>query len=440
MLKLDYLKTVLQYEAGKPNKAYLQRTWAISAFAIVIEAPDAYQKNPYLHRLVRTVTGVYFVDGDGQLVQITDADQQPLFRFTDTIKVDPTWAPNITGEIETTVGRMFVNQVAISGVFGAKVPYVNKSFKVGDIEDYIAKRLEVTPKDPSQKNGERIYIDEYCQFVDRLQYISALSTLCNYSATRKNIVAPPGIDKFRSELAKEYGDRIKDPVVLSEFEAKLKAYADEYLQDDPSNGIFLSGRTKDNGYRRMFLEFGADMQLRPSTSVVPIVKPLTEGWSTDPTEFTAMMNGIRAGSYSRGLETVNGGVTAKSLLRSLGSYTIKQEDCGSKLGLVRTFSQKDWSGLIGRYVQDGNTWKLVADEEQARQYADQTVTMRSPMYCQSTTGSFCRICTGEKLALNPNGLSLAATDVSAVILSASLKAMHGKVLSTARFDYTKHLT
>ena len=57
-------------------------------------------------------------------------------------------------------------------------------------------------------------------------------------------------------------------------------------------------------------------------TITPVINSLQEGWPTDPVEFTAMMNGLRYASFSRGSETVKGGVSAKYLLRAGNNFKI----------------------------------------------------------------------------------------------------------------------
>lgn len=438
--KHEYLKLVLTHHDEHYNPPYLKKTWFLTAFAIIQEGPEDWKQDPYLYRLVQSPSGISFVNSEQQLELIEDAKPGiPLFTFKEPIEVDADWAININEAQSTTVGRLLVNQITIASIFGNRIPFFNKSFKVGAVEDIIAKKLKNTPSVNEVRDTESIYIDEYNQFVNRLTFIASLAPLCNYSATEKNIVAPKGVVQYREQLIKEYGDKLTDPVYLAEFESKLKAYADEYLKDDPSNNIFLAGKAKNNGYRKLFLDFGADAQIRPSYKVTPITKPLCEGWDTNPKEFSSMMNSLRAGSYARGMETVNGGVTAKSILRSLSAFKILQEDCGTKLTLTRTFSEIDYDRLVDRYILLNNKWILVT-EEMAKSFINKPVQMRSPIYCKSEKETFCKYCVGEKLALSQNGLALAATDVSSTIISSSMAAMHGKVLETAHFDYNQLLT
>lgn len=433
MKKTEYLLQALL------DKAHEQSGWVVSAFAVIRENLDDYKKHPYNYRIIQTPSGFQFIRPDGELEIIEDAiANEPLFNFQDPITVGPRWGLNIDKEYETTVGRIFLNTLLLSDIFKHKIPFNPKGFTVSAIETLIAPKLKDVPKD-GKRNNDDIYVDEYVRFVDRLQYVEALSDLCNWSATPKNIKAPEGIKEYRQKLIEEYGDRLSDPSVLVEFESKLVAYDSEYMKDDPSSGIFIAGKVKNIARKKMYLGVGVEASFRTSSEVKPVLTSLEEGWPTDPDGFSMFINGLRYGSYARGMETVNGGVTAKSLLRSLGNFTILQNDCGAHEGLTRTFTDKNYDQLIGRYVKQGNKWILIT-EEAAKQYVGKSAVMRSPMYCLSPKETFCKYCIGEKLALNPNGLSLAVTDVSSIILYSFMKLMHGKVLSSAHFDFQTGLT
>lgn len=407
----------------------------------VHEDPQSYLQDPYRYKLIQTPTGYQYLDPQtNELSSITDVPAGTvMFTFKDIIKVDSSWLQNIPSPIETSFGNLLVNAIALSDVFGKKIPYMTGKISVKRVEEIVAPILKDTPTD-DQRNYAYIYVDEYTKFIDRLQYIASLSSLCVWSATRRNITGPTGLKAYREQLLKEYGDRLKDPATLAEFEKKLRDYDNEYLKDDPSNGIFLSGKTKDIARKKMYLTTGAGSSFSPSNTVTPTIQSLEEGWSTDPQEFTASMNDLRYGSYARGAETVKGGVTAKSLLRSLGSYVITMDDCGSSFTLAREFTQDDYDRLISRYIVESGKLLLIDSDDMARKYIGRTVNMRSPLYCKSKGESFCKYCTGEKLAANPNGLSLAVTDVSSVILYAFMKLMHGSTLSSVHFDFKQGLT
>jgi hypothetical protein len=311
---------------------------------------------------------------------------------------------------------------------------------VSRVEDYVAPLLQDTPTDESKRDPSKYYVDEYVKFVNALQFISNLAQLTAISATPKALVAPPGIKAFKAQLLEKYKGKLHDPVELSKFEDELLAYDKEFLKDDPAFGSFLSGKILHTARKKMFLNIGADKGFTDSLEVIPVTNSLEEGWPTDPTEYTAMMNSLRSGSFSRGAETVKGGVSAKVLLRAANNYTIQDTDCQTKLGITRLYDDKVIGKLIGRYVIVNGSATLIESEEQARQYLDKKILVRSPMYCRLEGPNLCRICAGEKLFKFPTGITIPLTEISSIILATSLKAMHSNVLSTAKIELNKHFT
>jgi hypothetical protein len=436
MQKLNYLKLAIE------SKAYRDKSWVFSIVSQIQEGPEDYLKNPFPYRLVQTMSGFYFVDPqqDNKLTMIDGIKAgEPLFTFTERIAIDPTWCANLKEDIETTLGRLLVNLLAIVDVFNVKIPYINKPITVDAVESIIAKKLKDTPAPDTPRDSESIYVDEYNRFIDRLQFIAILAPLCVWSATKMNVVAPVGITEYRDQLVKEYGDKLTDPAHLAEFEDKLREFDTKYLADDPTNGKFLSGDMKNIRRKKLFLTSGAEMGFKITSKVSPVISSLSDGWGHDQKDFVSSMNGLRAGSYARGTETIKGGVTAKTLLRSLGSFKIVDNDCGSTMGLKRTFTKDTASKTIGRYMLTGNK-SVVIDDDTANSLIDKEITLRSPLYCRSEGETFCRYCVGDKLALSPEGLSLAVTDVSNVILYSFMKLMHGKRLSTAHYDFNVTLS
>lgn len=436
MQKLNYLKLAIA------ANAYRDRSWIFSLVSQVQEGPEDYLKKPFHYRLIQTLSGFYFVDPqhNNQLTLIEDVKAgEPLFTFTDSINIDASWCVNLKENITSTLGRLLVNMLVLVDVFHDKIPYINGPISVADIESIIAKKLKDTPSVDAPRDNNSIYVDEYTKFIDRLQFLAILAPLCVWSATKTNVVAPVGITAYREQLANEYGDKLKDPAYLAEFEDKLRKYDSDYLADDPSNGKFLSGDMKNIRRKKLFLTSGAEMGFKITSKVKPVVPSLSDGWGYNQEEFVSSMNGLRAGSYARGTETIKGGVTAKALLRSLGSFKIVDKDCGSTTGLKRTFTKETISKTVGRYVLKGNE-SIVITDDTANSYIDKEISLRSPLYCRSEGETFCRCCVGDKIALNPEGLSLAVTDVSNVILYSFMKLMHGKRLSTAHYDFNVALS
>lgn len=430
MRRIDFFR-----EAVKAG-CYRSKAWLISAFAIASESPEKYKQDSFPFRIVRTQTGVFFINPHThELERIEDADpSEPLFTFKDEITVDSDVCANIPGSITTKLGQLLVNLICIVNAFGKKIPYLEGKVSVGSIEDMVAPRLRDTPGQGEERKDSEIYVDEYIKFVDSLSFLQGLAQLCVWTFTEKNIQKPKGIDEFKAKLVAKYGSKLHDPVELAKFEGELKAYDREYLSDDPSFGKFMSGKGLDVARKKMFLTIGAGETFDHKQSVDPIVNSLSDGWPTTPTDLTNMFNTVRVASYARGTETVNGGVASKVLLRAANNFKIQDTDCGTKLGIRRNLNRSNIKKLVGREILMHNEWLPIKDEEAAKRFQDQDIIVRSPMFCQLDGDNLCSHCTGERLASNPLGISMTLTEISAIIILTSLKKMHGTVLSTVKMD------
>lgn len=431
MKKADYLKLAVR------AKCYKKKAWFVSAFAMIREDPEAYLKDPYVGRLIPDAAGMRFCTGnpDSPLDTIEDfVPGQPLFMFKERLMVDNTMCVNVKEPVETCIGNVMVNCAVLVEVFGDRFPFVTGRMDVGKMESVIAAKLKDTPPAGEERNPSYYYVDEYVQFVNNLQFISGLSQLSVYSATPKVVVSAPGIKEFKAQLLIKYEGKLNDPVELSKFEKELTDYDEKFIGNDPTNGVILSGRVKANARRKMFLTMGTDAGFNDSLEAKPVTNSLEEGWPTDPKQFAIMMNATRGASYSRGTETVKGGVSAKILLRASSNFVISEDDCGTEVGIARKFSKEDLSQLVGRYVRLNKAWSLVENITSAGNFIDQPLMVRSPMYCHSAGDSLCKACAGMKLGENPNGVSTPITEVAAIILATSMAAMHGKALATQHLD------
>jgi len=431
MKKLDYLKLALEL------KLYVKKAWLITAFSVTKNSPG----DSYPGKLLPEPWGFSFVNKDGEAEKIEDSvPGQPLFTFREKITIDSSWAPNVKEQIETCIGNVLFNHISILSSFGAKHPFPVGKVSVGKLEENIANKLKSTPNSDAERSSEYFYVDEYVKFVDSLQFLSTLTQISTWAATPKGIVAPTGIEEFKAKLIEKYGETLRDPVTLAKFEAELLAFDDEFLKDDPANGTFVAGKIKHTARKKMFLAMGSEQNFTGSQIAVPVTNSLKEGWPTDPERFTAAMNGLRIGSFSRGAETVKGGVSAKYLLRAANNFKIVDTDCGSTLGIRRSYKEDNYETLVGRYVIQGTKSVLVENKEQAGNYLGQRLAVRSPMYCKLQGDTICKICAGVKFAQFPTGLTIPLTEISAIILTASLKMMHVSNTTTAKLRLKEALS
>lgn len=423
MKKQDYYKIAIK------ARKFEKKAWIITAFAKTKSANDVKTLQPY--DLFQSDKTYGFMTEDGKIEMLEDAPvAQPLFRFLDPIDVDKSWISNAPVQpTQTTYGNVLFNACATQFAFGDKVDFVFGKVNLSKIEDQIAKLL--TSDDEALKTPKHIYVHEYIKFVDSLQFVLGLAPLCVVSATEKNIQIAPGLEDFKKKLIQKYGDTLNDPTVYVQFEKELTAFDDAYLKDDPSLRGFLRGKVKNIARKKMYLTIGTEQGFKAGVMADPVINSLHEGWpNKDPKQFTSLMNSLRVGSFSRGNETMRGGVAAKILLRAASNFKITTEDCGTKLAINRIYKDYDVENLVGRYILQGTSFKLVETIEQAKSFIGKPLKVRSPMYCKVPGDALCKVCAGKKLSEMPDGLTIPLTDISSVILTTSLKAMHGKVLST----------
>ncbi len=424
MKKIDFLKV-----AVRNNKPHFKK-WMLSAFAVVESVSE--DLGPY--DILQTPAGNYILDEDKNRILLEDAPAgQPIFKFLDHIEIDETWYPGIKGKIVTTIGNLMFNNISILPAFGTKIPFVTGVVSISKLEDKIAPVMQSEPDDGVHKD-DTIYVSEYIAFVDSLQYLSSLSSLCVVSATIKNIQIAPGMEEFKKKLIEKYGDSLKDPTVYVKFNEELTNYDNEYLKDDPSMRGFMTGKVKNISRKKLYIAMGSEEGFDSNVTPPPIINSLHEGWPTDSKQFTTLMSVSRHGSFSRGAETVKGGVSAKVLLRSASTFRITDPDCGSKTGIRRMYNKNDISNLVGRYLVSGNTSVLIESAEMANPYIGKAIYVRSPMYCLLKGDRICQTCAGKRLSINPTGLAIPLTDISGIILATSMAAMHGKVMKSTTMD------
>ncbi len=427
MNKLEYFKLALK------NQLYKNKNWLLKAFSITRGTDTSTIPFDILIQ-----PWGYSVNDDDKTKISDGKPDTPLYLFTDTITLDSTDLPNITDSVETTIGIAIFNAICLVSPFGSKVSYINKQINLSEIEDMLAKRLvsnEVTINyeviQPLDTEG--ILVSELLTYIEALDFISTLSQLTSPVVTKKTITPPTGIDDFKKELLKKFEGKLDNPIELVKFEDALLAFDDEYLKDDPTYNKFLKGKVKDVARKKMFLTYGAGQSFDVSGMSKPIISSLNDGWSQDPEDIISINNDIRVGSYSRGVETIKGGVSAKYLLRSGNSFVIETDDCGTKLGIPRKYTERNIKKLINRYIIQGGAPILITDETNTS-YVGKDVIVRSPGFCILEGDRICKTCAGGNLNRFPKGLTIPLTEISSIILNAALKKMHGSKLATTKLD------
>lgn len=431
MKRIDYLKNVVTDEI---DPIVYTKSWFVLAFAMT-KPKDVNINSLRTYELVRETWGMSFKNTKGELERIEDSKpNEPLFTFKEKIAIDSTWAGNVKEPLITSIGNVLFNKLCILTSFGNKLDFLLGRISIERIEEIIAPKLKDTPAIDEERSNNYYYVDEYIIFRDSEEFINSLSQLCTWSATPKNITPPTGIKKFKESLDKEYEGKLNNPIMLAEYEAKLRKFDDDYLKDDPSNDTFITKKIRENSRKKLFLTVGGESGFEDNVSFTTIKSSLSEGLSTEPEEFSAMMNSLRAGSYARGSETVKGGVAAKVLLRAANNYKIVDDDCGTKLGIKRKYDKKNIVSLIGRKIFLGNKTVSINNIEDATKYIGENLIVRSPMFCKSPKETICTYCASTALSQYKTGITIPLTEISAIILATSMSKMHSNILSLAELN------
>lgn len=427
--RMEYLKKCIV--SGNPIE---YKNWYTYCFAIPLlkDTPNWKDATP-----LSTVTqndGLYYIDlnenNENILVKIVDYKRDtPLFSFQEEIEVDPTWLPTISSKITTKIGILIVNALVLYPALSTKIDYINSKIKVSDIETILANRV----RNDDIATERDITVAEMINCIDRLCFLSNLATLVNLAATPKAITPPPNIDKIRKDLLKEYEGQLHDPVKVVELENKLAEVDKEYLADDPAAKNIFNSKSK-TARKKMFLMLGDTMDFIDDNENKVVVSPLKEGLSTSPEDFPKYMNDLRLGSFARGSSTALSGYSYKILQRSLTGLTILDKPCDTTRGYKRTIDGKSYKKLVSRYIKSGTKWTLIDNIENAKQYVNKEVEIRSIMYCTSPGNTVCYACMSEAYKNFPNGITNIAANISSTLMNQFLKLIHGKITETVNIE------
>lgn len=359
----------------------------------------------------------------------------PIFRFKERIVIVPGDIENVSTETTTTIGNCIYNKVVIVNAVGTKIPFVTGKVDTVKIENNIARILQDTPKPNAVRDDKVIYVDEYRKFTNSTFDLANYSQLCTWGLTRKIILAPPGIDEFKEKLFAENEGRMHDPATAAKIDAAIVKFDADYIGSDPGKNFLLSGKSRNIVRKKLFLAYGAERSLTADNSVEYINKSLKDGW--DIAKFPSMNNAMRSGVFDRGSETQLGGVKFKEILRSTANIRVLDGDCGTTIGKPMFVDIDSIKHLVRFSIITDQGTEFIEDEAHASKYLGKVIQKRSMMYCISEGNTFCGVCAGFNLASNPFAVSMAAAGYGQQFLGMFMSAMHGKVMSTVKFDYKK---
>jgi len=440
MLKRDYFLLAMNSEA------YRWKAWTIEAFAITnLANKDRTKKaDPWLDPEGAKQPGGYpcalFVEGEtvffhhpesGERIVIDDIKPMTKpFDFMDELEISPDEVPNLSEKTITTYGNLLFNFNVFVYAFGAVMPYLNGPANIRKIEAELERRMYDDSETPPDGG---ISIEQYKRFAEAMLAMAGLTQLCVPAATPKTLVINPAIIKRRDELLAEHKDRLHDPAVIAEIENELIAMDRADMADDESMGFLIDNKSFDIVRKKTLIMHGAESAFQEGNHVQMIPTSLDEG--LDPDFMPEYANSLREGSYARGTLTALGGSKVKETYRVAQNVSVQAEDCGVKYGIPTIIPKGKEKYYIGNYYFEGGKQGQVTEENVA-DLQTRAIEVRSPIYCHAPGSNYCRFCVGDALASAPEAIPTLLADVGSDMMGRFMALMHGKKLSTAKYDYT----
>lgn len=350
-------------------------------------------------------------------------DGQPLCIPEDEINLPPGVVSNYTGDhpLPTSIGRIITNYVLLCQTIGDVIPYINETTKGSTIGDRVRKELL----------ADRITTDQYRAFATNEYWIGHSPELFSPNITPRALSTSANLHKIRDEDLALYKDAIKagDTVKMSQLEQKWIGIDKADLKGDPSLRYLLSGKAFNVVRKKLYVTYGMVENMGSKGNYTFIPQSLEEGWTQDA--LPTIASETRFGSYSRGIETADGGTVSNDILQVFQNTRVTVQDCGTK----RTFDVAIHAGNAASFIyRNFLTDAGVIETVQPESFKDnigKTIRFRSPLYCSAKSEGYCFVCMGKLFEkLDQKVMAATVLTIGSQIATFALKRMHGTSIKT----------
>jgi hypothetical protein len=364
--------------------------------------------------------GLCFMNAEETLEPISDAVVgEILFPMKEEVEVSPHPSiPNLKSKVKTTYGRLLANLIVLTYPFGSLYPYLNEEFNAGYWQNKLSKDLI----------DDVITVEQTRTYFNQVYFLSSLTSLMVPSASEKSVTTHPDIPKRKRELLEKYKDKLDDPATISKIEQELIALDREWLKGDSSEGFYKSSKAFNITRKKMHVMQGGEVRLDGSGKMDLIEGALSEGW--DVKDMVPKLNAMRSGSFSRGAETADAGVTVKEISRSTQNARISEDDCKDRVGIPIEITDINHSFYVGRYLVGKDKPLTIEDLKSS---IGKTLKFRSPMSCKTEGTNFCKTCFGDVVSKSPQALAMLAVQLASAMMGQRMAAMHGRELLTKEY-------
>lgn len=259
-----------------------------------------------------------------------------------------------------------------------------------------------------------------------MPYIDVLA----YNYSEKMLTCTKAINKKKAELLKKYKDGIEagDPLVGDKMEKELLDFAVEYMGDDPSMDMFISGARGNisNNFKNMFVMKGVVKDPDPNAKQKYKVAMSNYIDGISPEEYALFANTLAAGPYARAKKTQVGGHLEKLFLYAFQHVKLldKDSDCGTTRTITVYLTNKNISQYMYMYIVDGSKLVELTSDNKAK-YLGKKVKFRYSSLCKAPAGTICNKCMGNlPYRLNIRNIGTATTQIPSTMKNISMKSFH----------------
>ena len=327
---------------------------------------------------------------------------------------------------KTTVGIWIFNKYFIEKDLFDLFQYINKT-----VDDKLFS--EINTKLSYALAEDKITVKQLSDYNMRCQLFMGYVSILSPNYTEKMLTCTKAINIKKRELLKKYKKEIEagDEIVGTKMEKELLEYAKEYMKNDPSMDMFLSGARGSfgNNFKNMFIMKGVIRD--PDPNAKQPYKVATSNYidGITPEEYALFANSLAAGPYSRAAKTGTGGYLEKLFVRALQHIVLGpiDSDCGTKNTITVKLDKKNIGSYMYSYIKEGE--KLIElTSDNMDKYIGKTVKIRYISLCEYKDGVKCHKCAGNAwVRLGKTNIGVATPKIPSTLKNISMKAFHDSV-------------
>lgn len=327
-----------------------------------------------------------------------------------------------SNSVHTTVGIWIFNRFMIENDLSDKLGYLNYEFNKGKWNDLVGKVTQMVLED-------ELELDVLDRLLQKSQKLMPLCDVLTPSITDKFLNVSKYCEPKKRELAKKYAKEIEagDSLIAEKIEQELIDYAMEYLKDDPSMDIYLSGARSNigNHFKNMYLMKGAIRNPDPNAEKQFDIALSNYNDGISKEEYSIFCNSLAAGPYKRAARTEIGGKWEKLFVKGYEHIQAlkKGSDCGTKHYIEVVMTKDMINKFMYSYIIEGS--RLVElNSKNKDKYLGQKVKLRFSGLCEAKDG-ICNACMGNlPYILNVENIGIVESSIASILKNISMKAFH----------------